>query len=99
MFCCCAKKPLFEREAMADMPKNAIGMPMAGFGTFQMNDEVAETSVGLALAAGWRHVDSAQAYGNEKGTGKAIGACGIPREELWITTKVNPGYTGWGMKE
>jgi len=84
---------------MADMPKNAIGMPMAGFGTFQMNDEVAETSVGLAFAAGWRHIDSAQAYGNEKGTGKAIKACGIPREELWITTKVNPGYTGWGMKE
>ena len=79
--------------------RNSIGCPMAGFGTFQMSNEEAEACVAEALKVGFRHIDSAQAYENEVGTGKAIAACGIPREELFITTKVQPGYAPWGMPE
>ncbi|KAL3940479.1 MAG: hypothetical protein SGBAC_004998 [Bacillariaceae sp.] len=79
--------------------KNALGMPMIGFGTYQMNPDQAEASVLEAIKAGFRHIDSSEGYNNEVGTGKALAACGIPREELFITTKVFPGYKGWGMEE
>ena len=79
--------------------KNALGMSMIGFGTYQMTPEQAEASVASALKAGFRHIDSAAGYNNEVGTGKALQACGIPRNELFITTKVFPGYAGWGMDE
>lgn len=107
MFCCqgwfakdsVAKDSVAPEAMAAEIPRNAMGLPMAGFGTFQMSEEQAEASVALALAAGWRHIDSAQGYNNEKGTGKAIKACGIPRDQLFITTKVFPGYSGWGEPE
>jgi 2,5-diketo-D-gluconate reductase A len=79
--------------------KNALGMPMIGFGTYQMSPEQAEASVQEAIKAGFRHIDSAEGYNNEVGTGKALKACGVPREELFITTKLLPGYSGWGMDE
>ena len=79
--------------------RNAIGCPMVGFGTFQMSNEEAEKSVAEALKVGFRHIDSAEGYNNEVGTGKALAACGIPREELFITTKVFPGYKAWGSPE
>jgi 2,5-diketo-D-gluconate reductase A len=79
--------------------KNSLGMPFVGFGTYQMSVEQAEASVAEALKAGFRHIDSAQGYFNEVGTGKAIKASGISREDLFVTTKVFPGYKGWGQEE
>ena len=68
---------------------NGVEMPWLGFGVFKMQDgpEV-EQSVSKALEVGYRSIDTAAAYNNEEGVGKAIKASGIPRQELFITTKV-----------
>lgn len=67
---------------------NGIEMPQLGFGVWQIPDDEAEQAVTTALEAGYRSVDTAAAYGNEKGTGKALGASGIAREDLFVTTKL-----------
>lgn len=59
-----------------------------GYGVWQVPDAEAEIVVGKAIDAGYRHIDTAKIYGNEEGVGRAIAAAGIPREELFITTKV-----------
>ena len=79
--------------------KNGINMPLVGFGTYQLSTEQAETSVKEALLAGFRHIDSAEGYNNEEGTGRGIKESGIPREEIFITTKLFPGYQQWGAPE
>ncbi|MFJ2650001.1 aldo/keto reductase [Streptomyces sp. NPDC087420] len=67
---------------------NGIEMPQLGFGVWQVpNDETAQ-AVGTALEAGYRSIDTAAIYGNEEGTGQAVAASGIPRDELFITTKL-----------
>ncbi len=74
---------------------NGVEMPQLGFGVWQVPDDEAETAVATALQAGYRSIDTAAIYGNEKGTGKAIAASGLPREELFVTTKLwnaNQGY-------
>ncbi|GFZ31094.1 2,5-diketo-D-gluconic acid reductase [Clostridium zeae] len=75
---------------------NGVKMPILGYGVFQIADqEECERCVLDAIEAGYRLIDTAQAYGNEEAVGKAIKKCGIPREELFITTKVwisNAGY-------
>lgn len=63
-------------------------MPILGFGVFQIPEEEAQTAVEAALAAGYRHLDTAASYGNEAAVGAAIKASGIAREELFITTKL-----------
>ncbi|QYK08684.1 2,5-didehydrogluconate reductase DkgB [Shewanella mangrovisoli] len=63
-------------------------MPMLGTGTFRLKDKAAFDAVLMALEEGSRHIDTAQIYGNEQAVGDAINASGIPREELFITTKV-----------
>ncbi|QKG20434.1 aldo/keto reductase [Actinomadura verrucosospora] len=63
-------------------------MPQLGFGVFQVSDEEAEHAVEVALRDGYRSVDTASAYGNEEGTGRALRASGLPREELFVTTKL-----------
>ncbi|MGW5973782.1 aldo/keto reductase [Streptomyces sp. NPDC055186] len=63
-------------------------MPQLGFGVWQVPDAEAETAVAAALEAGYRSIDTAAAYGNEEGTGRAIAASGIPREDLFVTTKL-----------
>lgn len=69
---------------------NGIEMPMLGFGTFQITDQKqCEESVISAINAGYRLIDTAEAYGNEKFIGNAIKKCGIERNELFITTKLN----------
>lgn len=65
-----------------------VQMPVLGFGVYQVSAEEAERVVTDALAAGYRHIDTAAAYENEVGVGRAIAASGIPREELFITTKL-----------
>ncbi|MFI9114936.1 aldo/keto reductase [Streptomyces venezuelae] len=67
---------------------NGVRMPQLGFGVWQVPDDEAATAVATALEAGYRSIDTAAAYGNEKGTGSALTASGIPREDLFVTTKV-----------
>lgn len=68
---------------------NGIKMPMVGFGVFQIHDaKTTQTVVEEAIKTGYRLIDTAQAYGNEEAVGKAIKASGVPREELFITTKL-----------
>ncbi|MFH8681952.1 aldo/keto reductase [Streptomyces lydicus] len=67
---------------------NGTVMPQLGFGVWQIPDDEAFTSVGQALETGYRSIDTAAIYGNEEGTGKALAASGIPREELFVTTKL-----------
>lgn len=69
--------------------KNGVKMPLEGFGVFQVDDAaVCEQAVTDALAAGYRLIDTAAAYFNEAAVGKAIRESGIPREDLFITTKL-----------
>nr|WP_202433038.1 aldo/keto reductase [Streptomyces sp. SID7815] len=63
-------------------------MPQLGFGVWQVPDDEATTAVTTALEAGYRSIDTAAIYGNESGTGKAIAASGVAREELFVTTKL-----------
>lgn len=68
---------------------NGVKIPQVGFGTWQSADgDEAYKAVKWALEAGYRHIDTAAAYGNEESVGKAIKDSGIPREELFITTKL-----------
>ena len=68
---------------------NGVKMPKVGFGTYQITDpKDCERSVIDAVAAGYRLIDTAQAYGNEEAVGAGIKNCSVPREELFITTKV-----------
>lgn len=68
---------------------NGVKIPIIGFGTFQITDkEECEKSVVSAIDAGYRLIDTAQSYGNEKFVGNAIKNCGVARDELFITTKL-----------
>ncbi|OOF71343.1 aldo/keto reductase [Rodentibacter caecimuris] len=67
---------------------NGIEMPMIGFGVFQVSDEETEKAVLSALKIGYRLLDTAAVYANESGVGRAIKASGIPREEIFVTTKL-----------
>lgn len=74
---------------------NGVEMPVLGYGVYQIPPEECERCVLDALSVGYRSIDTAQAYHNEEGVGNAINKCGIPREELFITTKIwisNGGY-------
>src|SRR5690554_7239891 len=63
-------------------------IPQLGFGVFKVDPAETERIVSDALEVGYRHIDTAAIYGNEEGVGKAIAASGIPREELFMTTKL-----------
>ncbi|MFF8828317.1 aldo/keto reductase [Streptomyces sp. NPDC015131] len=67
---------------------NGVTMPQLGFGVWQVPDDEAAKAVGTALEAGYRSIDTAAIYENEKGTGEALRASGIAREELFVTTKL-----------
>ncbi|MGW5048238.1 aldo/keto reductase [Streptomyces griseoluteus] len=67
---------------------NGVEMPQLGFGVWQIPDDEAERAVTTALETGYRSIDTAAIYGNEEGTGKAIAASGVPREDLFVTTKL-----------
>ncbi|MFF8713096.1 aldo/keto reductase [Streptomyces sp. NPDC015184] len=67
---------------------NGVTMPQLGFGVFQVPDEETTAAVASALEAGYRSIDTAAIYGNERGVGKALAASGIPREDLFVTTKL-----------
>ncbi|MEU5160019.1 aldo/keto reductase [Streptomyces sp. NPDC020875] len=67
---------------------NGVEMPRLGFGVWQVSDEEAVRAVTTAVEAGYRSIDTAAAYENETGTGQAVAASGVPREELFLTTKL-----------
>jgi len=67
---------------------NEKKMPTLGFGVFQMSDEETEASVLKAIETGYRLIDTATSYGNEEAVGRAIAKSGVPREELFITSKL-----------
>ncbi len=74
---------------------NGVKMPALGYGVYQVTNEECERCVLDAIGIGYRSIDTAQAYGNEESVGNALQKCGVPREELFITTKIwisNGGY-------
>ena len=75
---------------------NGIRMPQFGIGTYQMTNEQAKESVLTALRMGYRHIDTAHAYQDERGVGEAVKESGIPRQDLWITSKLWPSEYGEG---
>ncbi|BCW61249.1 aldo/keto reductase [Arthrobacter sp. StoSoilB22] len=71
-------------------------IPQLGLGTWPLNDAQVADAVVEAVSHGYRHVDTAKKYGNEKGVGNGIRACGVSREELFITTKLDGEFQGSG---
>ena len=67
---------------------NGNKVPALAYGTWLIKNENAKKCCLMALEAGYRHIDTAQAYGNEEGVGQAIKECGLKREEIYVTTKV-----------
>jgi 2,5-diketo-D-gluconate reductase A len=76
---------------------NGVRMPQLGFGVFQVGDDEARAAVATALECGYRSIDTAALYGNEHGVGVAVSASGIPREELFVTTKLWNADQGAGL--
>ena len=69
-------------------PQAAVTIPQLSFGVWQVPDSEVDAAVSTALEVGYRHLDTASIYGNEEGVGRAIAASGLPRDELFVTTKV-----------
>ncbi|MFI7286229.1 aldo/keto reductase [Streptomyces anulatus] len=67
---------------------NGLDMPQLGFGVWQVPDDEAEKAVATAIETGYRSIDTAAIYANETGTGKAVAASGVARDELFVTTKL-----------
>lgn len=90
-----------EKTTTAGVPvvklNNGVEMPRFGLGTFlQGSNEICKQSCLTALRAGYRHIDTAHAYYDEEGVGEAVKESGIPREEIWITSKLWPTEYGEG---
>jgi len=69
-------------------------IPQIGLGTWPLADDEAEAIVATAIAAGYRHIDTAVRYSNERGVGRGLRASGVPREELFVTTKLDGPFQG-----
>src|SRR5437660_12799717 len=85
--------------SMVDVPtvrlNNGVEMPQIGFGVFRVPEDETVSAVLSAIEAGYRGIDTASLYGNETAVGTAVARCGLPREQLFITTKLwndNQGY-------
>jgi 2,5-diketo-D-gluconate reductase A len=87
-------------NAMTKQLTATIQMPMVGFGTYLIEDEAAAALVRHAIQAGYRHVDTAESYGNETGVGlglkEAMEEQELTREDIFVTTKLWPGNAAWG---
>ena len=75
---------------------NGIEIPKLGLGTWFISDENAGQAVKDAVKIGYRHIDTAQAYGNEKGVGEGVRACGVSRENMFVTTKLAAEVKSYG---
>ena len=73
---------------MENLQTQGIALPKLGLGTFRMQGEVCRAAVESALALGYRHLDTAEMYGNEEAIGAALAASGVARKDLHVTTKV-----------
>ena len=71
---------------------NGVSIPQLGFGVYQVPPEQTEEATLTALQVGYRHIDTAQMYRNEAGVGEAIRASGVPRDDIFVTSKLNNGY-------
>ena len=78
--------------AISDVPlirlNDGNSIPQLGLGVYKVEDDEAERTVATALEAGYRHLDTAEYYGNERGVGRAMRSSGIPRDDVYVTTKV-----------
>jgi 2,5-diketo-D-gluconate reductase A len=83
---------------MSGVPKlifnNGVEVPQLGYGVFKVPEEQTKDAVLMALEAGYRHVDTAKAYGNESGVGQALAESGLRRDDVFVTTKVWNGDQG-----
>jgi 2,5-diketo-D-gluconate reductase A len=83
---------LEEDASMSKVPtiafNDGVEIPQLGFGVWQVPEEQVVDAVRVAIETGYRSIDTAAVYGNEEGTGRAIAASGVPREELFVTTKL-----------
>jgi diketogulonate reductase-like aldo/keto reductase len=81
---------------MADVVTLAggVAMPLVGFGTWQLRGSRGYEAIRYALSVGYRHIDTATMYGNEAEVGRAVRDSGMPREEVFLTTKLRPGDAG-----
>jgi 2,5-diketo-D-gluconate reductase A len=73
---------------------NGVEIPQFGFGVFQITPRTTADAVRAALDADYRHIDTAQMYGNEEGVGRAVADSGLPRDEVFVTTKLDNGRHG-----
>ncbi|MFI7583033.1 aldo/keto reductase [Kocuria sp. M1N1S27] len=71
---------------------DGVSIPQLGFGVYQVPPETTEAAVTMALEVGYRHIDTAQMYGNEQGVGDALRATGLSRDELFVTSKLNNSF-------
>lgn len=71
---------------------NGVEIPVLALGTWFIDDDKVEEAVKSAVKLGYRHIDTAQAYGNEQGVGKGIRSCNVPREQIFVTSKVAAEY-------
>ena len=78
---------------MVDIAR-ANGIPVLGLGTFPLKGDDCQNAVRMALDLGYRHIDTAQMYGNEKDVGDALRSSGMKRDDLFVVTKVDPGNVG-----
>ena len=76
---------MFDRSIVLN---NGVKIPQLGLGTWFIDDDKAADAVKAAVEIGYRHIDTAQAYGNERGVGEGVRTCGIPRDELFVVSKV-----------
>ncbi len=83
-----AYNPSFDLAARTVTLNNGVAMPVLGIGTYILSSDQAEESVYAALMAGMRLVDTARIYGNEDGVGRGIARAGVPRDEVFLTTKL-----------
>jgi 2,5-diketo-D-gluconate reductase A len=87
---------LLWQDGVVTVPSTALNdgnvIPQFGFGVFQIPPSETERAVRFALDAGYRHIDTAEMYGNEEGVGEAVRAAGLDRGEVYITSKLNNGY-------
>lgn len=79
-------------EPAADL--GAAAMPLLGFGTWQISDRDVPAAVETALEVGYRHLDTATMYRNERGIGRALAAADLPRDAIFVTTKLPPERAG-----
>jgi 2,5-diketo-D-gluconate reductase B len=79
---------------MTTVPVSPHGVPLLGLGTWPLAAEAAQEAILMALDVGFRHIDTAQMYGNEADVGRAVAASGLKREQVFITTKVKPDNVG-----